>query len=352
IESWAVNEELWQKWRLIFTDLENPQRILDAQKFFTRHELTLLEGTAVLWPEKESYLQLMEQMVTMGRPAFFKEKQNIPPSAEGSIFCPETWHRFVLTKDGPLVAAPVGSDHIPISASAQHVSIFSQNDTVCDAAGHSGATPLPNDGGVTIETGHQLSYGRYHATPLSPGLAQLSVVGYLDPSLGRGDWAAIATVGKDPATGICYVLDVWVARVPPAAQVAKVFELHRRWRYQVFGYEAVGFQQILNETFAVENKKHCSEGKIMRQLDIRAVKSRKPKTLRIAGLEPLVASGWVRFAIGLPEELEAEARAFPSGRHDDALDALAGAVTLARSVGANQRIHTITVEPPRRQRPS
>ena len=44
----------------------------------------------------------------------------------------------------------------------------------------------------------------------------------------------------------------------------------------------------------------------------------------------LVANGWLAFDDSLPEEFWRELQAFPGGDHDDALDALEGAVDLAR----------------------
>lgn len=345
VETWAKNDELWQQWRSIFTNMEDSHRLLRARKFYEQHEPMLLEGTAVLWPEKESYLQLMEEMVVMGRPAFYKEKQNIPPAGEGSMFFPESWQRFVLRKDGSLLIVPKDghSLHTVVRSGDRgngSVSLEDPNDSMRERA----AAPSNRSTDAILSGQRKPQRGESLLSSTHVTLEQLTIVGYLDPSLGRGDWAAIATVGKDVATGTCYVLDLWVGRTPPAAQVAKAFELHRRWRYHVFGYEAVGFQQMLEQAFAEENKRWCAEGKILRPLEVRAMKSKEPKIARIAALEPLTASGEIRFALGLPEELEIEARAFPSGRHDDALDALAGAITLARGTHAGQRIHTITLE--------
>lgn len=345
VEAWAKNDELWQHWRTIFNNMENPNRLVHAREFFEQHKQPLLEGTAVLWPEKESYLQLMEEMVVMGRAAFFKEKQNIPPAGDGSIFLPESWQRFVLRKDGSLFAVPREGHFL---SPVVHSGDLGKGSQSLEASGDSvrerEAVPSHHGPDATVHSGPDSQRGRSFPSSTHVTLEQLTVVGYLDPSLGRGDWAAIATVGKDVSSGVCYVLDLWLGRIPPAAQVARAFELHRRWRYHVFGYEAVGFQQMLEQAFAEENRRWCAEGKILRPLEVRAMKSREPKIARIATIEPLIASGAIRFALGLPEELEAEARAFPSGCHDDALDALAGAIALARATQAVQRIHTITLE--------
>ena len=59
--------------------------------------------------------------------------------------------------------------------------------------------------------------------------------------------------------------------------------------------------------------------------------------MRIATLEPLIANGWRRLASGLPEPFWSQLETFPRGEHDDALDALEGAVSLLRSMEVNSR---------------
>jgi len=65
------------------------------------------------------------------------------------------------------------------------------------------------------------------------------------------------------------------------------------------------------------------------------IPSRRSKVERIAALEPLAANGWLAFSDTLPEEFWRELQAFPRGDHDDALDALEGAVSLARRFAAS-----------------
>ena len=51
--------ELWKEWGNLSKDRFNPDRIEDAKKFFISHIIEMLEGTDVLWPEGESYYELM-----------------------------------------------------------------------------------------------------------------------------------------------------------------------------------------------------------------------------------------------------------------------------------------------------
>ena len=74
IESFADDTALWEEWRTRFNDLSDSQRLRTARAFFDRHGEQMCEGTRVLWPSKESYYELMCQLTTRGRKAFFKER--------------------------------------------------------------------------------------------------------------------------------------------------------------------------------------------------------------------------------------------------------------------------------------
>ena len=174
--------------------------------------------------------------------------------------------------------------------------------------------------------------------PLSLPLSSLRIVGFLDSALGKtssrgiasGDYAAIATVGIDPA-GHLYLLDMWLQRVPPSIQANQIFNLHNLWNYSLFGVESNCFQALLTHPIEQERarRKAC---KLPWQLPIRPVIHTQNKELRIATLEPLVSNGWLRFNTALPERFWQQIESFPNAEHDDALDALEGAVSLVRSL--------------------
>ena len=81
----AEREDLWEQWRGLYSDLDDPDRTETARRFFNARRADMLRGSRVLWGAKEDYYELMAQMATRGRSAFFKEKQN-EPAAEGSGF--------------------------------------------------------------------------------------------------------------------------------------------------------------------------------------------------------------------------------------------------------------------------
>ena len=93
VASWAKNADLWQTWENIYGHREEydgrsgPEAALE---FYQDYEEELLEGTEVLWPEVEDYLQLMTMRLTEGRASFDSEKQNDPVDASSCFFDPDS----------------------------------------------------------------------------------------------------------------------------------------------------------------------------------------------------------------------------------------------------------------------
>lgn len=92
------NSPLWDQWETILTNLEDPQGVENAQKFFEEHEQEMLDGTEVLWNERESYYNLMFQRIADTESAFASEKQNEPMSAEERRFHPD-WIQYYEDSD-------------------------------------------------------------------------------------------------------------------------------------------------------------------------------------------------------------------------------------------------------------
>lgn len=89
---WSTSS-LWLEWEKIITNIDNNNRVKEAEAFFKEHEEEMLIGTKVLWPEKESYYLLMLQRIADGPAAFSSEKQNEPISDEDRLFSPE-WIQY------------------------------------------------------------------------------------------------------------------------------------------------------------------------------------------------------------------------------------------------------------------
>jgi predicted phage terminase large subunit-like protein len=297
IEREADRNDLWDEWRARQFDLNDPDRLANAQRFFDERRDEMLRGARVLWPEKESYYDLQALRARIGDEAFDKEKQNEPRAEGASIFHPARFRRFKLV--GGILTLEPASD---------------------------GAANPPRP---TI------------------ALADLRVVGFLDPAMGGadGDFAAVATVGVD-AVGYLYVLDVWLERAPPSEQIPRLFELHERWSYRDFGVEANAFQRLLLEPIEAERARRRAAGRPW-MLPVRAVLRRDNKKTRILKLEPLIRSGWVLFADDLSREFINQIADFPKGRHDDGPDALHAAVELAREAQTPRKLERTRDRSPR-----
>lgn len=85
--TWS-SSRLWDAWEAIFSDItvDKGEAEKRADLFFAGHETEMLAGTEVLWPERESYYQLMKMRVSDGRAYFDSEKQNEPINPEDCLF--------------------------------------------------------------------------------------------------------------------------------------------------------------------------------------------------------------------------------------------------------------------------
>jgi hypothetical protein len=90
IEIWPTNTGLWEEWEIKYhteTKLENldvnatfatDDLSIPCNKFYHDNKEAMELGAQVLWPEKDSLLQLMIMRANIGHSAFDAEKQNNP----------------------------------------------------------------------------------------------------------------------------------------------------------------------------------------------------------------------------------------------------------------------------------
>jgi predicted phage terminase large subunit-like protein len=269
VESFATRLDLWDTWESIFTHREEFQGATGpgaAQSFYTSNQEAMLEGTRVLWPEKESYLELMILRLTEGRASFDSEKQNQPGA----------------TGDG----------------------CFQESDFVY----------------------WDQEFGTEEALLAHMG-PKVRFFGGVDPSLGKAgnnrDDCGIVTIARHPATGVLYVLDADIRKRRPDQIIETVISYHRQRGYRQVAFEANQFQEFLADELVKRSKAAGCRVPVM------DIKHSTDKLGRMQGLQPLVSSGQVRFTrrhVTLLEQL----RQFPHGAHDDGPDALEMAVAEAR----------------------
>jgi predicted phage terminase large subunit-like protein len=158
----------------------------------------------------------------------------------------------------------------------------------------------------------------------------LVVVGWYDPSLEVGsqhDYKAIITLGFSASEATYYVLDAWIKRQSLDQAIITAHELHKLYRYAIFGVEDNLFQRLLLKEFATKSKE------LGIALPVSGRGNYLAKETRIAGLSPLVERGNIKFREHHSDQnlLVEQLLFFPQrGMHDDGPDALAGAVKTAQ----------------------
>lgn len=157
---------------------------------------------------------------------------------------------------------------------------------------------------------------------------ELAHYGACDPSLGktdRSDFSAIIDGLVGPEGGIIYVDEADIRRRKPQDIVAETLEHARRHHYVAFGFEAVGFQEVLKT-----NLEEASDEAAL-YLPVVEIEAKVAKDLRIRRLSPLVERGILRFRRSQTELLK-QLRQYKTGgrQHDDGPDALEMLVRLVR----------------------
>lgn len=283
IISWSERQDLWDKWQKIYTNLDDPNRVTESTRFYEQNKDEMLKGTEVLWPEKESYFQLMKELIETGRRAFFKEKQNEPIGGVEALFEKIHWYRE--TSEGFLIEET--NKLIPWSE------LKDKN-------------------------------GRW-----------LSAYGTLDPATGQtkakpgklGDYASLLTGITNVLPGREYRLRLfvhsdWTKRAGPSTQMSRVFELNEEYDYQKFGVETNLYRDLMQPNLEAERK--VWEAKLKKPVSVPFydIENVDNKEKRIYTLEPKVTHGWILFNRALSQTFMRQIEAFPHADHDDGPDSL------------------------------
>ena len=278
--NWAENEDLWNQWRKIYNNIDNDNRLQESKDFYQANEKELLQGTKVLWPEKESYLDLMKEMEEIGKRAFMKEKQNLPMPSSDALFDNIHWYRDEI-RDG-----------------VEGFVIESTN------------TFIP--------------------------VKDMEAYGAIDPATGTSkvgnksklDFTAIVGGYKD-LKGRLFVRRDWTKRAKPSEYIKAIFEYHFEMGFEKFGVEENLFRGLLTENLIRERKKIEKERKQNKiknwgvRIPFYEIMNREKKTERIFTLEPKINNGWILFHRSLSLSFMEQLEQFPSKDiHDDGPDAL------------------------------
>jgi predicted phage terminase large subunit-like protein len=271
--SWSNNPHLWEEWVRIFNNHQEYHGSSGpdaARVFFEAQKDKMLEGTAVLWPQKKSYYDLMVMREQEGDVSFDSEMQNEPVNPRDCLYNVEEFHYWddQFQTEGELFRSFL-------------------------------------DGAV--------------------------IYGACDPSMGkqnkRSDFSAIITVAMDKSTKKKYVLDADIQRRRPDKTLEDIMEYHIWRKYRSFGFETNHFQEYCAEQL----RKNALQRGL--SIPLEEIKHMSDKKGRIESLQPAIKSGEILFSRKHYALLE-QFKYFPKGSHDDGPDALEMVIDLCRKHGS------------------
>jgi len=258
--SWAARQDLWQKWAVIFNNRESYLGKTGkeaAHTYFLDSKQDMLEGTQVLWGEKEDYYALMVMREQELESSFDSEKQNEPTSSRESLFNPDEFRYW--------------SD-------------------------------------AYRSTEELLNYLGENA----------QIFGSCDPSLGqstsKGDFSAIIVLARDKRDGTLYIIEADVKRRTPDETMNDILAYCKRYKFCKFGVEGNYFQSLMIKEMERRGKAQGLYPAFV------SIKNTTNKNERIQSLQPLVKNGTLQFN-RLHKTLIEQLRYFPKLKFDDAADA-------------------------------
>lgn len=272
IISWADRRDLWDKWTQIYINLDDELRLDNALKYFKKNEKEMLKGTEVLWPEREPYYRLQEEIIENGIRSFMKEKQNSPMSDEEKVFNPESiwWYREVSK-------------------------------------------------GLLIERTNTL-------IPWN----MLTAYGAIDPSTGqrkvtsnkKTDFTCIPCGYVDQKKRL-FVDSDYTKRASPSSFIQEIFKLHKQYNFYKFGVETNLFRNLLIKNINDERKRIEKSEKKRIDIKFYDITLVDNKEKRIYSLEPKVFHGHILFNRDkISTEFMNQLYDFPKAAHDDCPDSL------------------------------
>ncbi|MBF0522217.1 MAG: phage terminase large subunit [Candidatus Omnitrophica bacterium] len=259
---WAERKDLWQQWKLIFNNREPYKGKTGknaALAFFLDNKDAMLEGTKVLWEEKENYYDLMVMRESELEGSFDSEKQNEPVSSEWSLYNPVEFRT--------------------------HNNMYRS-------------------------TAELLQWMGNYA----------DIMGSCDPASGeytnKGDYSAIILGARDRRDGLIYLIEADIKRRTPNDTVNDIIAYCKRYKVKKFGVEANYFQSIMVQDLEKRIKQES-----LYQTEVVPIKNTQNKRERIQSLHPLIKNGTIIFN-KLDQTLLDQFRYFPKGKYDDGPDAV------------------------------
>lgn len=162
----------------------------------------------------------------------------------------------------------------------------------------------------------------------------LEIITFIDPAISQkqeADNTAIVTIWLDKQNNHIYVLEVKANRMLPDQIINEVFETYLKWKPKRVWIEVVQYQKML----ALEIKKQMNIRNIFFVLD--EIRPQWEKEARIRSiLQPRYSNLSIKHHNSFID-LELELLKFPNWKHDDRIDALAGAVNMLNTFNISRK---------------
>ena len=147
------------------------------------------------------------------------------------------------------------------------------------------------------------------------------------------DYSVVLTTAMDRYTGDKYVVYYDRARMSPGEQIDAIFNHYRAYKPHVVKVEAISYQR----TLVYWLKKRQEKLGMMFYVD--PIKGHKmSKVDRIRGLQPFFAAKQIYIKADMPD-LERELLSFPTGAHDDIVDALSMHMSFWYRISQEEEVH-------------
>ena len=149
-----------------------------------------------------------------------------------------------------------------------------------------------------------------------PPLDKLRVFAAVDPAIGQGgkaDYFALVVLGMD-TIGRVFLLETFTDRLPFPKQVDKLVEIDARWDPVEMYVESNVYQDSLQQ-----------QTQLRGAIPLVPIKTNTDKKMRAVGIQPYLEQRRV-FVREDQEKFWVQWKQFPSGRHDDLIDAFMMAI--------------------------
>ena len=289
-----TSEHLWREWEGVYADMtiDEEKRIEMASAYYHENQTEMVSGVRELWNEKLPYIKVRELIVERGYHFVMRELQNVANDPSMSLFKMDNAKRFGVVRDGLM------RDDGRLVAWHELAGFTTYLDTM------GGRDAKENSFACAVCIAFE---------PLPGGVSN----------------------NPDSLAGVnAYIVSAWMDRVALSQQLENAMLLHQRT-------EGLLIEGRPASNFVVEERPD-KEGTIKESTDraFRALSDRlgfrgriqyhqqhQNKEDRISTLEPAIYNGWLLFnERDLPREFWLQFRQFPTADHNDAPDAVQGAL--------------------------